>query len=446
MYNCNNSLNSFYDEMIRLSEELKKELRDFRDVNLQRVKDGTQKTSEIEGKVYKNFVKNFSQGSMAMHTINQAQNSNDHDIDHALVYEKTDISEDPKEAREFVAKAINNTNVTFKKNPEARTNAVTVWYQNGYHVDFAIYRRYENFWGDEVLEHAGIEWKARDPNSITNWFLKKNSSRSPSKDDLFGVSVRTSQLRRIVRLLKFWANSRSGWSLPGGLILSVLAEECYQKDRHRDDVAFYNTIVSIKERLYWDKDIFNPVDSSLSLIETDKHKKQVEYLEKRLKTWIESLSPLFDEDCDELKAKKIWGKFFKSNWWSEEIKKSDSINFNNQVVPYNMNVRVFVYTKQGALLGEYDPTGSSTLPKGMKLKFKITTSFPYNYTVDWEVKNEGDEAEIAGEDVKRRGQVDENDFHICNETTAYKGNHKVICKLLSNGSFVASKEIEVRIR
>ena len=439
-------MNTFYNDKIRLSEELKTQLRDFRDVNLQRVKDGTNKISETDNTSYKNFIKDVSQGSMAMHTVNQAQNNDDHDIDHALIYEKADIDDDPKKAREFVARAINNTNVTFKKNPEARTNAVTVWYQNGYHVDFAIYRRYEDSWGNEILEHAGSEWKGRDPNSITNWFNEKNNQKSPSKDDGIGSYVRDKQLRRVVRLFKFWSNSRSGWSLPGGLVLSVLVEECYVADRNRDDVSFYQTMNAIKNRLIWNKDVRNPVDTSLSLIETDKHKKQVEYLEKRLKTWLDALSPLFEDSCDELTARKSWGKFFKNNWWSTEVKKSDTVNLSNQVTAYSMDIKIFVYTKSGLLMGEYNPDGTSTLPKGVNLKFKIRTNYPYSYTIDWEVKNEGDEAEIEGQASVRKGIVDTNDFHICNEKTAFKGNHKMTCRLMSGGSLVASKDVEVRIR
>lgn len=36
----------------------------------------------------------------------------------------------------------------FSKEPEARKNAVTVWYSDSYHIDFAVYRRSTDWLGN----------------------------------------------------------------------------------------------------------------------------------------------------------------------------------------------------------------------------------------------------------------------------------------------------------
>ena len=74
-----------------------------------------------------------------MHTLNQAEH-NDYDIDVAVVFEKGDLPEDPLKARQRVRDALLKRCDNFTKEPEARHNAVTVWYQDGYNIDFAVYR------------------------------------------------------------------------------------------------------------------------------------------------------------------------------------------------------------------------------------------------------------------------------------------------------------------
>lgn len=442
LYNCHNLLNNLYDEKIYLPEDEKSNLRNYRDTNIQRVKDGTDKLSEEDGISYKKFIENCSQGSMAMHTINQAQCNDDHDIDHALIYKYEDISENPEEARKFVARAIKVTNAPFKKEPEARTNAVTIWYAENYHVDFAIYRKRTDEWGKTIIEHAGEEWVERDPLAITEWLNKKISLLSPHPSySSQTVTVRKNQLRRIIRILKYWTNSRSSWSLPSGLALSVLAVECYQPNRNRDDIAFYETIYKIVERLNNNKGLLNPVDSSKNLLVKDQDRQQIKKLEERLNFWIDKLKPLFDTSCDERTADKTWRKFFKQQ-------KEDSRQTTNRVTLLDelLDVKVTVSDETGKKSYNYNPEGTGVIPKNMKIKFSASTNLNYPHEIEWEVQNEGDEAEFKDEHNPRPGKVDTNNFYLCNERTAYKGDHLMICRLKHNGTTMKEKKIPVRIR
>ncbi|WP_017729242.1 hypothetical protein [Halalkalibacterium ligniniphilum] len=91
-----------------------------------------------------------------------------------------------------------------------------IQYQEGYHIDVAVYRRFINENDEYEYEHAGSDWAKRHPRSIRKWFNERVKTLSPDKANE-DVSVENNQLRRIVKLLKMFCRSRSNWSLPGGV-------------------------------------------------------------------------------------------------------------------------------------------------------------------------------------------------------------------------------------
>ena len=442
MFDCHGRLNFFYDERVRLKGKHDL-LREYRDKNIERVKTGTKLLIAEEDKEHPKVIDEFSQGSMAMHTINQAQNDDDHDIDHALIYDEADVPEDPKDLREFVAQAVSKAGGNFKTEPEARTNAVTIWYEDGYHVDFALYKAKEDWLGNTAYYHAGSEWRKRDPRAITEWFSSANSDKSPNDFD-WGKKVADNQLRRLVRLVKFWAKSRDTWSLPSGLVLSVLMVECYKKDVARDDVAMINTLKAILSRLGYNKEVHNPTDQTISLISSEDHHQQIESLKEKLDTCIANLeTALNDTKCDQAKAWKAWGKFFFNDWWSAEVTRS--IANDTRLADSAVKVDVTVYRKPNSLRTKYNPASNQIIPKGMNIKLVLKPTFNPPYDVRWEVRNAGDEARWKNQIAPRAGQVDSQDQNVCHETSAFRGNHKVICEVKKNGG-TYSTEILIRVR
>ena len=117
----------------------------------------------------------------------------------AVIFEKDDLPETPYLARKRIQEAMIEAGGNFSKEPECRTNAVTIWYKDGYHIDFAIHRQYFDNFYDEIIEHAGTEWTKRNPSDITNWFDERVNSKSPKKEN--GAEVDNGQLRRIVQLI-----------------------------------------------------------------------------------------------------------------------------------------------------------------------------------------------------------------------------------------------------
>ncbi len=303
-------MNAFYDKHVRLSSHKQHELTDYRDRNLTRLREGLTKLG------YPVPTRVCGQGSYAMSTMVQHPD-NDYDIDTAVIFASEDLPSSSLGARQRVLAGIREGGGNFKEPPEARTNAVTVWYQEGHHIDLAVYRSYCDAYGRTVIEHAGADWCRRDPMEITNWFRDAVKAKSPSPD--YGATVKEGQMRRVVQLLKMFAKSRPNWGLPGGLLISVLVSECYRPDWQRDDLALYNTMSSICNRIQWNTEILNPVDTSLKLTDKNEHVCQVERFGERLGQALDWLNPLCNDSCDELAAYKAWNKLFQNNYWSELV-------------------------------------------------------------------------------------------------------------------------------
>ena len=318
MFSLHAEMFKFYDTHVRLSTEQRKELAGYRDINFERLKEGL---NELE---YPLPTRKCDQGSYAMYTTNQHPDK-EYDIDVAVIFEKDNLPASPLDARKRIEAAMKEGGGNFSRPPEARTNAVTVWYQEGHHVDLAIHRSSTDIFGQEVIEHAGVEWKKRDPMDITNWFNDKVAELSPSK--VTGAAVKDGQMRRIVQLLKFFTKSRKSWqesgkTLLGGLIISTLVGDnnhCYSPDNESDERALYNTIKAIVNRLTTSLEVYNPVDNTQSLTDKDEYRNQVKRFKERLEKALEWLAPLDDGNSSKEDTAKAWQQFFNHEYWDEVV-------------------------------------------------------------------------------------------------------------------------------
>lgn len=463
MYNLHDRLNEFYREHVRLSTDERKKLAGYRDTNLDRLKSGLDKLGEEHGTTYAYYQDAKNQGSYAMFTLNQHPD-NEYDIDIAILFKKDDLPSSALKARQRIADAFNKVAGHFSQEPEARPNAVTVWYAEGYHIDFAVYRTYENTFGRTITEHAGPDWTERDPMGVTNWFNDSVKSSSPSKE--YGATVDDYQMRRTVQLLKAFAKSRSSWNLPGGLIISVLVDECYLPDYHRDDFALYNTMVAIHDRLVWNTEVNSPVSTLESLTNRDKYKKQVDRFRDKLDSAIKKLAPVFEDDCTEDEAMKAWNSVFNHPFWAEgtedESEAEDDSDMDEsalvssdvgklalggtshqQAMPWAFDkthrVRLYAYTYLGkkVKLGGLKSDGR-IIKNGLDLKYVVKTNVRGHYRVFWQVVNTGRHAESVRDG--RRGNIFEsNDPNplVHWEESLYTGKHWIECFIVKNGICVA---------
>jgi hypothetical protein len=315
MYDMHKKMVTFYHQCVRLPKPKRDELAGHRDTNLERLNAGLDAMSEEDEQVYAHPIRHRDQGSYPMHTLNQRP-ENDYDIDVAIIFRKDDLPGSTCDARKRVERAFVTAGGNFKQPPKARTNAVTVWYEEGYHVDFAVYRESEDEYGDTVTEHAGADWKVRDPIEITEWFKRTVRERSPSTEA--GATVETGQFRRVVRLLKAFAKSRESWNLPGGMIISKLVEECYSPDYYRDDLALYGTMSAIRTRLLGNVQVYDPIHTDQQLTYKDELVKQVERFRDRLGEALEQLAVLFQWNCTPTQGMNAWYWVFQHDFWRDD--------------------------------------------------------------------------------------------------------------------------------
>lgn len=319
MYDLHKELNEFFGTHVRLGKDAKNELARFRDNSLGRLKTGLDKLGEKRNRTYAYPAETKNQGGYAMDTLNQARN-NDYDIDVALIFEKNEIADAAKGARERIRDAFIETGGQFKETPTASKNAVTVWYSTGQHLDFAIYRKNVDEYGNDIIEHAsGNDWKKRDPDAVTDWFRERVLTLSPKQEN--GATVEDKQLRRIVRLIKFFTKSRTNWTLPGGMIVSALAVECYQPSQHRDDRALLKTLEVMQSRLNVYTWVDSPIDGSV-LIDNDKRQAEIERLRDRLSELIPKMGVLYTANCTREQARNAWREFFNHEYWNAENDKA----------------------------------------------------------------------------------------------------------------------------
>ena len=453
MYNIESKLKTFYNQYIKLAGERKTELFKFRDINVDRLKKGLEDYNSEEGTNYK-VVEKITQGSVAMSTIVQNESS-DYDIDVAIVFEKDNLPEGTTATKNIVKNALNKKSKQFKVEPEAKTNCVRISYEEGYHVDFAIYRRSKNVFGNYEYEHCGSEWRKRDPKSITKWFIESNRE----KED---------KLRIVVRLLKMFCKSRETWVMPGGLVQSVLVDECFE-DNDRIDSMFYKTVKSVRDRLFYNKEVYNPTDKTQSLKLIKKDDDRLQRLQDRLTEYINKLDVLFKEDCSYEQAVGAWSDFFNHNYWQEQynnaknlskservrLLESDSEHIFDESEEFIEYLFPVVNKHQLTLECHVEQNGyrintlSNILRQGKwlspqkKLKFFITSNtVPKPYDVYWKVKNRGEEAKRRNQ---VRGQLVKTNLETHTENTRFKGEHFVECYIVKNEICVAKAKIDVPI-
>lgn len=310
MIDCSKEINKFYNEKVRL-KDIWNTLAKYRETNLTRLKNGLKRNSKPM------YINTINQGSYAMSTIIQHPN-NDYDIDVGIIFSRDDLKgsqggdKTALETRNMVCEAMQDK--TFSTPPKVHKNCVRVYYAEGHHVDMAIYRKYINKYGNDVQELASTDWEQSDPEAITKWFNTSVSDKSPDKNN-------GQQLRRIVRLLKKWSKSRNSWNMPSGLILSILAEQCYNPRTNRDDESFYQTLKAIKNRLISNQKVYNPINGN-EITSSDKHSKKVQKLSEKLNEMFdssksESLDKL-ETTQDKKKALLIWNKFFNDDFFSSQ--------------------------------------------------------------------------------------------------------------------------------
>ena len=453
MYNLEKDMKKFYYNEVVLSKSEINNLREKKKINIDRLKDGLKEYNEENGTDYK-IAETIEQGSVAMSTVIQ-NDKNDYDIDIAIVFDSSNIGDMGSIAiKNIIVNALKRKCTNFKIEPEAKTNCVRIEYVDNYHIDFAIYRRTKNVYDNSyTYEHAGSEWRSRDPRAINNWFKEE-------------ISTNDEKLRQAIRLCKTFCKSRDTWKMPGGLIQTVLCDEKIQ-NYSRIDEMFYYTICAIRDRLRYNKEVYNPTDSSQSLLLVQEDVDKLNNLYNRLNSYISQLDILFSSDCTEKQAKEAWCNFFNHDFWNTNINESmrsiseysygkdlneydDTEEYIGNIYPVQpttciVKIDCKVVDKDGKsmCLSEMNKNRQK-VSIGCTLDFFIkNTNIQKPYKILWKVKNNGI---LAKKNNCIRGQIFKaKDENINHETSNFAGDHYVECYVIKNEICIAKDHIDVPI-
>lgn len=319
MYDCADDILAYHDDEVTLPQSERTAMRDRRNANRDRVKDGLKDAGKPKPIEFK------GQGSYAMKTMTQHP-ENKYDIDDGVYFEATELigprggEMSPLDARQMVRDAVDDG--SFKTKPEVRPNCVRVIYDAGYHVDIPVYRRVvtKDALGRETehFELASGEWKRSDARDVTKWFEDENTRQS-------GDVSNGRQLRRLTRETKKFAKSRSSWEgrILSGFGITKLVTEVFRGNVGREDTALYDTMKAMRDRLNMSLIVKHPVTPDDTITKGDADPKAA-YLRERLSEAIEWLQPLFSSDCDRETAMKCWDKVFNTSFFSERVEKRDA--------------------------------------------------------------------------------------------------------------------------
>lgn len=452
MFDLSSKFNAFYTDHVVLPKTEQNKLHDKKALNIQRLKDGLKEYNE-ENKTSYSIVETCVQGSMAMSTVVQNE-GHDYDIDVAVVFDKSNLGDKGALAtRNMVANALRRKTKQFNAEPEVKTSCVRVKYADGYHIDFAIYRKsYDSTNKCWKYEHAGSEWTQRELKGLADWFKTQNESSD-------------GKLRKVVRLSKMFCKSRTSWKkMPSGLLQTVLCDEKLQSSYDRIDELFYYTMQEIVKRLESDTNVAAPVDNGRDLTPRKSDTTRMTTWKNRLKSKLEDLDILFKEDCTKADALQAWYGFFNHDFWNEQVAETSSYSANLVL----KSVRSFVDTEQFiedlypvncsyqckvACLVIGDGWRPTPLPEFLKIlrrylphNFEIRckmecTNCPQPYKILWKIKNVGPEAERRNQ---VRGQIEEKGNSIV-EHSDFFGNHYIECYIVKNGVCVARTRVDVPI-
>lgn len=452
MYDLLSKFNTFYDSYVVLPQAEQTNLHSKKDLNIQRLKDGLQEYNE-ENKTSYSIVETCVQGSVAMSTVVQNEDG-DYDIDVTVVFDKSALGDKGAQStRNLVANALKRKTKQFNAEPEVKTSCVRIKYADGYHIDFAVYRRYYDLWNDcWVYEHAGSYWTKRDLRGLNEWFKTQNDNSE-------------GKLRKVVRLSKMFCKSRKSWkNMPSGLLQTVLCDEKLQESYKRIDELFYYTMKEIVNRLETNTSVSAPVDDGRDLTPRNLDTQRMTNWKNRLKSKLEDLDILFKDDCSKADALLAWYGFFNHDYWNEQISEAASYSLkplskavcafvdNEQYIEELYPVKLSYYCRVSCIV-----TGNGWRPKPLTELLSILkhylphnfeirctmdyTNCPPPYKIFWKVKNVGPEAARRNQ---IRGQIVEKGNCIV-EHSNFFGNHYIECYVVKEGVCVAKERVNIPI-
>lgn len=310
---CHSEMKGYHADEVTLSNADQGAMRKRRDNGRTRLENGLTKAKHPLPKYFS------SQGSYAMRTMVEDDQC-DYDIDDGVYFEESDLTDasgnylGARDARLRIRNALKDERLAY--DAEVKTNCVRQNYPDGYHIDIPVYRivRTKNIWGDEVVEYelaSGNEWVKSDARAVTRWY------NDAVGEELKAGDTDKSQLRRVTKLTKKMARSRSAWKgkTTSGICLSKLVVDYFVGITSRDDDALRETWKAVKSRLDVTFEIDHPVLQGKKLSAWDDE--GVSFFRDCLVDSLKSLEVLDEDECSREKVRKAWDGVFNTTYFSD---------------------------------------------------------------------------------------------------------------------------------
>lgn len=302
-------LRKFQIEHVALTKDQKSDMESKRDLNLKRAQRG------LEANKKPKIVDTINQGGKAMDTMThppEGDEASRYDIDMGVVFDEADAL-GARTTRRWIADAIEEASpATMVNTPDIKNKCVRVVYSEGYQCDFPVFKRIPAGTGYVYEVSIGDEWVSSDPGAVNQWFRDSVRNLSPENSGDY-------QLRRIVRLVKYFAKVRAlktGTKFPAGLLVTAITVNNYVPVADRDDQAFYKTLSAIINSLRWSKQVY--VDGVL--ITDDKDDLRLDRFVEAAEKATDDLARLFDgaTDVSAEQTARAWKKVFSHSYFASE--------------------------------------------------------------------------------------------------------------------------------
>ncbi len=238
-------------------------------------------------------------------------------------------------------------------------------------------------------------------------------------------------------------------SRPTSIFLTVLTAQAYQDMRNdiagkvEDDDALVFIIKKIHKRLFKDAEVLNPIDRSedLNRMTADAWDGFLPNLAS-----LKDVAERTEDTEDEASAALIWSEVFSFLMPLPEIDEVEIIDEGSgRAVMQLPEIEIEIYSRNPKQLVTKFLNEVPAVLKNCDLVFKIINPhiIPEFATVEWTVRNEGEEADTLSDLGHRAIGMR---LMTTDEHTAYSGRHFMDCIVRVNGNVFAVRRVPVTVR
>ena len=388
-------------------------------------------------------IRTWLQGSYKFGTqVRPARKGDEFDIDLGVFFqwkgEPEEGDHEPDELKDMVQRSLESYSddgvIEVVSPPRSRCSRIR--YEGDFHIDVPSYHLDPDR-DARMLATEDDGWEDSDPKALFLWFRDRFDDH------------RRAKARRQIRYVKRWATLkyRDSDGRPSSTLLTVLVAEALDElsddDLASDDDALLAVLEVVLDRLEGDREVHNPANDDEVLSDRLNDDELDEFTDE-LRRFRDTAQGALD--CENIvAAADKWSEAFEHFFPlpdEEELAKAaeSGQRLLARVVVPEVNVRAVARNNPNRKWVDTNKIGP--IPKDCTIDFRVTNShaLPNDATVQWMVRNEGDEAEYTNDLGHYAG-----DGLTADERSAYKGTHYMDCVVRQHGLVIGLQRIRVTI-